>query len=98
MLGPNGETFGSPAPTKRGKALKVPLLANSIPYERGVPLLSLGERIHLHWRLRGWVVAGVKPHDIPRCPHAVRLRWPFRGSLQGTLGSLYVPVMWFCGW
>ena len=37
MLGPNGETFGSPAPTKRGEARGVPLLANSIPYERGVP-------------------------------------------------------------
>ena len=37
MLGPNGETFGSPADTNRGEALRVPLLANSTPYGRGVP-------------------------------------------------------------
>ena len=56
-------------PTKRGEALRVPLLANSISYERVAPCYP---------RAHASNPPGLGGH---RGRSAVRLRWPFRGSL-----------------
>jgi hypothetical protein len=69
---------------KHGKALKVPLLADSIPYERGVPSYRRALRTRL-----GWVAAEVEPHDTPMSP-----RGEASVAIQGRLGLLQDALMW----
>jgi hypothetical protein len=63
LLGPNGETFGSPAATKRGEALKVP------PARVTLRTTSCGSHVGLSAARKGAGLPNPVPHHGPCGDH-----------------------------